>query len=336
MNTETINCDLCGSDQSEQLLVGQDFLHGTKGQWPVVKCIDCGLIFTNPRPAPESLAQVYPDDYNPYRQRKRKKINRRWKIRRWAMQHHWNYPPGPGGLFAKIFRFLFILWTRFHYRNYDLFPWQGRGKLLDYGCGGGKYLNRLKDLGWQVTGMDMSEQAVEVCKKQNLDVRVGINMDKEFEPEIFDAVTMFHVLEHVPSPTETLTQVNRILKNDGLLVFAVPNIASLPARWFGKCWFPLDLPRHVTHFSKETAEKILAKTGFKLEKTLAQQHGQTISSSLNYLARVTGKQKFKCFSRFKRICYLVELLSILRGQPARIVVQARKVRKINLNTEPPK
>ena len=50
---ETVCCDLCGSARSETVMVGWDMLYGAPGQWPVVRCLDCGLVYTNPRPAPE-------------------------------------------------------------------------------------------------------------------------------------------------------------------------------------------------------------------------------------------------------------------------------------------
>jgi len=87
---ERVNCDLCGSDNHEQILVGRDLLCGTEGEWPVVRCRECGLIFTNPRPTPDSLALVYPESYGPFKPKRRKRMTRRWHMHQWALRHHWN------------------------------------------------------------------------------------------------------------------------------------------------------------------------------------------------------------------------------------------------------
>ena len=322
--SETITCDLCGSERHEQILVGLDLLHGTEGSWPVVRCLDCGLVFTNPRPAPESVGAVYPSTYSPYKAKKRKRKSRRWRLQQWALQHHWNYPAPRRTLPGKIVSWPFMLWTRGKKRNYDLFAYEGDGKLLDYGCASGAYLGRMEDRGWHVSGMDMSQQAIETCHQQGFDAHVGIAPDQQFPPDSFDVVSLWHVFEHVPSPTHTLEQVSAILKPNGKLVLGVPNINCLPARWFGKYWFALDLPRHVTHFSKETITKLLNRNGYEVEKIFAQRYGQTVQASFRYLGREKNSRISRFLCKYKRICYLIQYPTLLINQPAEIVVHARK------------
>ena len=70
-------------------------------------------------------------------------------------------------------------------------------------------------------------------------------------PGQFDAVTFWHVLEHLENPGEALVAAGRLLKSNGWLVVAVPDYASLQAKLFGKYWFHLDLPRHLHHFESD-------------------------------------------------------------------------------------
>ena len=333
IKTETLaRCDLCGATEFEELVVGQDFLHGTPGTWPVVRCKACGLVFTNPRPAPESIGAVYPSSYSPYRAKHHPRLTRRWKLQQWALQCHWGYPPAHRSMVAKLLSTPFLAWTRAKARNYDLFPFQGAGHLLDYGCAAGAYLVRMQQRGWIPHGMDMSEQAVEIARGQSLDVHVGIDATKVFAAESMDAMTLWHVLEHVPSPTATVRQANEVLKPGGLLVLGVPNIKCLPFQWFGKYWFALDLPRHVTHFSKDTIGKLMMRNGFKVERIFAQRYGQTIQPTCRYLARETGSRLAGLVAKSKRLSWLIQAPSLLIGEPAEIVVHARKVSSASART----
>ena len=79
----------------------------------------------------------------------------------------------------------------------------------------------------------------------------------------FDQVLIWHVLEHLQQPRETLEEVRRILRPGGRLVVAVPNLASRQAVWSGAAWFHLDLPRHLHHFPLAALRRLLDETGFE-------------------------------------------------------------------------
>jgi len=328
--TEYVKCDLCGGARSEPVLTGRDMLHGTPGDWQVVQCGDCGLVYTNPRPRAESAGLVYPADYRPHQAKKHKKRGVRERLWRWAMEQHWNYPPRGESFGGRWLSWSFLLWAKRHRRNFDLFAWEGQGKLLDYGCGGGGYLVRMKELGWDVSGMDMSQAAVDACRREGLDVCVGAAPAEKFERGSFDVVTLWHVAEHVPSPTETLRQINAVLKLRGKVVMAMPNFGSLSSRQFGPYWFGLDLPRHLTHFSPGSISWLLEKTGFVVEKIFAQRHGQITQKSFKYLADDTGKWRHTFLARSKRLCSIIERTSTMVGGPGRMVVHARKVEEVFL------
>jgi len=216
-------------------------------------------------------------------------------------------------------------WTKIKPRNYDLFSYEGEGKLLDYGCASGGYLSLTHDRGWHVTGMDMSEHAVSICRKKGFEAHVGIRPDKQFEPNTFDVVTMWHVFEHVLSPTETLEQIKRVLKPNGRVILALPNIGSKPAQWFGIYWFALDLPRHLTHFSSTTLTKLFEKNGYKVEKIFSQRHGQTVQASFRYIGREENSALCRLLSKSKRLGAFLQGMTRLIGEPAQIVVHARKI-----------
>jgi 2-polyprenyl-3-methyl-5-hydroxy-6-metoxy-1,4-benzoquinol methylase len=103
-----------------------------------------------------------------------------------------------------------------------------------------------------------------------VEVFVGELREAHFSAEEFDVVTLFHVLEHVLDPYSFLLEVNRILKENGLLVIRTPNIDSLISKVVGKYWSWVDPPRHLFYFSPDTLKKMLEKTGFGLINIQAQ------------------------------------------------------------------
>lgn len=140
------------------------------------------------------------------------------------------------------------------------------GKVLDIGCGRGFLLRAFQQAGWDVTGTEMSKSAAAyACEKLGLRVRVGELAELNFPENSFDAVIMWHVLEHFPRPYEVLRQVHRVLRPGGVFLVAVPNFGSLEARIARDKWFHLDVPRHLTHFNGHALGRLMVDNGFLFE-----------------------------------------------------------------------
>lgn len=137
--------------------------------------------------------------------------------------------------------------------------------LLDIGAGTGDFLLEAERQGWSITGIEPSENA------KNIAVKKGIPFTEEIEQlpdNIFDVITMWHVLEHIPDTQAHIKQLKRILKKDGVIVVAVPNFKSYDAEYYGSFWAAYDVPRHLWHFSKTAIEKLFNYENIKLEKIL--------------------------------------------------------------------
>jgi len=124
-------------------------------------------------------------------------------------------------------------------------------------------LGAFANLGLEVHGVEVSERAA-----RGADSRAEIHVadrlsDVRLTSESFDRVVIWHVLEHLVDPRETLLEVNRILKPGGQVVIAVPNFSSLQARWAGPVWFHLDLPRHLHHFPLKALRNLIEGCGFR-------------------------------------------------------------------------
>jgi len=139
------------------------------------------------------------------------------------------------------------------------------GDLLDVGCGTGEFLAVMRAAGWQVRGLERDAAAAEWGRGQlQLSIQTGSVLDVRSEAVQYAVITMWHVLEHVYHPHEALRHLARLLQEDGVLIIAVPNIASVDAKFYRRHWIALDVPRHVNHFSLSTLARCAAAHGLAL------------------------------------------------------------------------
>ena len=237
---EEPDCALCGSRHSVPLVEAPDVTAGGSGLWfVVVQCQECGLCYTSPRPNVETIGQFYPPVYGPHQSRPAHRQNKK---------HHWF------GSHPRRFQEKLLTASRI----------QG-GRLLDFGCGAGRFLAHMAGQSWQVTGIDTSTMAVQRARTDlGLRALVGTLPHPDLKPSSFEAITMWHSLEHVHEPLEILKEAHRLLVPGGRIVITVPNIDSLPFRWFGSAWYGLDLPRHMSHFAPWTLHLMLEQAGFRV------------------------------------------------------------------------
>jgi SAM-dependent methyltransferase len=242
---ETTCCLLCGGDRWTPVEDAPALIDGGV-RCSVVRCRDCHLVYTSPRPSAETIHGFY-DDYKPHR-------NCGMSSREIAL--------APSRFGKRHF------WQAYHPQRDGLPPTRGN-RLLDFGCGGGAFLQRMYRQGWQVVGLDTCPRVVEDIRANlRLPALVGTLPHPELSPGSFDAVTMWHSLEHVHRPLETLREAWQVLAPGGKLVLGVPNVHSAPRRWFGPAWYGWSLPHHLSHFSPATLRAMVEKAGFRAERTL--------------------------------------------------------------------
>ena len=165
-----------------------------------------------------------------------------------------------------------------------LLRYKQAGALLDLGCSSGAFLSLIKKAEWQLHGIEIAEDsAARARQRTGAEVFVGDVLDAPFAPASFDAVTCFHVFEHMYHPRETLQQVWRWLKPGGVFVTEMPNIHCPEARFFKSYWYPLELPRHLFHFSPAAFRTLAGSFGFE-ELYLNTRRAQFIEYHGRYLA----------------------------------------------------
>ena len=141
-------------------------------------------------------------------------------------------------------------------------------RALDIGCGDGEFLGVLHGLGWECHGTELTEvTARRASSVAGLRIRTGELGSDAYEPGLFDVVSLWHVLEHLPDPDRTLRDCARWLAGGGLLLLAVPNLDSWQARVFRGSWFHLDPPFHLHHFAPRSLARALDGAGFEVLET---------------------------------------------------------------------
>lgn len=142
------------------------------------------------------------------------------------------------------------------------------GSLLDVGAGTGAFLKVMQHAEWQVTGLEPDDTARKNALEINSVQLLAPETLYELAANKYDAITMWHVLEHVHDLQGYLKQFHQILQANGKLIIAVPNYTSYDAQVYGADWAAYDVPRHLYHFSPESMEVLADARGFKIDKML--------------------------------------------------------------------
>ena len=233
-------CPWCGSDKAQiNLWLKDDFL--SKEDFHICECLNCGLLYTMPRPNKEKIGEYYKsEEYYSHQENKKGFIPKLYeKVKKVNLKH--KYELATNGLTT--------------------------GKLLDIGCGVGDFLHTAEAHGWQCTGVEPSEEAKAIAR-QRTQAKLMSSEDQEQLPDAsFDVITMWHVLEHVDDLRWQVTQLQRLIKPNGRIVIALPNYKSYDGQFYKEHWAAYDVPRHLSHFNRTTLAKILKTNDLKLVKT---------------------------------------------------------------------
>jgi 2-polyprenyl-3-methyl-5-hydroxy-6-metoxy-1,4-benzoquinol methylase len=169
------------------------------------------------------------------------------------------------------------------------------GDLLDVGAGTGAFSKVMKNAGWAVTGLEPDETARKNALEINeLQLLSPDNLYK-ISPESFDAITMWHVLEHVHDLQRYLEKYHSILRKNGRLIIAVPNYTSYDASVYQQYWAAYDVPRHLYHFSPESMSMLADKKGFKINSIRPMWFDSFYVSMLSEQYKTGGNQYLSAF-----------------------------------------
>jgi len=290
---ETVECDLCGSANSAPYLTSKDYLHGVPGEFTAVRCTECGLIYTSPRPTADEMASYYPDDaayYVPGDEVRRKRKEYRGLNLTFLKLFKGYFPDEPRSS-IKAAALLPLYWLRSHKIVYEGIPdFVPGGRLLEVGCSYGKFLADMRELGWQVDGIETNTGAIEQARTLwGIDVRQGMIDTLGLESGAYDAIVMRMVLEHVHSPKAVLSKLHAALKPGGQLIITVPDIAGVEARAFGRYFYGLQLPTHLYHFTACTLGRMLRESGFEITDVRHNRNDRDYTGSIENKIKEEGR-----------------------------------------------
>lgn len=242
---EDIACPLCNSTERDTVLVGSDLLFNLPGRYPLVQCKGCGLKYVNPRPTPEALGRHYPKEYFGYEKPEEAPWFLRWLLLGFARG---------------------IAMRRINYIEAVTGTIKPDQAIVDVGCGVNGLLRTLKEVrGVSGLGVDFKEEVVDYVRNTlKMDIVQGTLKDAGFQDGQFDLMTLLEYIEHEPDTRAVLTEARRVIKKGGHLAIEIPDPSGWVARTFGRFWWNLDVPRHLTFFDADTLGKMLDQCGFEL------------------------------------------------------------------------
>jgi 2-polyprenyl-3-methyl-5-hydroxy-6-metoxy-1,4-benzoquinol methylase len=230
-------CPVCGSKAFDEVVscIDHTVSHET---FNIVKCAKCALLITSPRPETAQLSQYYAsEDYISHSDNVRSIVD----------------------LIYKISRVFTLTWKYALVKKHSIK--KSPLNILDYGCGTGDFLKKCLSHGHNVEGVEPSDKARAIARTST---RAAIFSELNDTSANFDAITLWHVLEHVPDLNKIVSRLSTSLAKNGTMFIAVPNHASADASKYNSHWAGYDVPRHLWHFSKNNMNLLLQNNGLQL------------------------------------------------------------------------
>jgi 2-polyprenyl-3-methyl-5-hydroxy-6-metoxy-1,4-benzoquinol methylase len=281
------SCPICSGTTLTHYLTCTDHLVSRK-EFELLRCSSCGFILTSAPPDETHIGAFYESDE--------------------YISHSDSGKTFLDKVYREVRKIMLSRKRRLVIRN----TIKQTGKILDFGCGTGHFLNEMKRAGWDATG-------VEVNKKARDHAASGFGLEV-FPPEAvrslpdneYDCITLWHVLEHINEPSDHFSEIKRLLKPGGAVLVALPNSDSFDALHYGNVWAAFDVPRHLWHFNPSTFSKFAAKAGFTITSL------KILPFDVFYISILSEKHKGAMFPSFSglvmgKIYFFLSLFSRKRG-----------------------
>lgn len=212
----------------------------SKERFEIWHCNNCSLRFTQDIPEQEAIGAYYASDA------------------------YVSHSDTKEGLVNKLYHRVRKITLRSKYKLVTRETRLSAGSILDIGCGTGAFLNTMEERGWRITGLEPDPTARARAKELYHITAMEPQELYKLPAGNFDAISMWHVLEHVHDLHGYVEQLSRLVTDTGRIFIAVPNYTSYDAGVYGENWAAYDVPRHLYHFSPQSMEKLLNGHGLKL------------------------------------------------------------------------
>lgn len=238
----SVGCCVCGGRDSALIASGYDFEYETSSDvFQAHRCLECGSVFLDPRPAVSEFARIYPPTYHSLSFTETNysfvhKIRSRLEANR-LLRYCEGVPPD--------------------------------ARILDVGCGDGFHLRLLREFGrstWTVEGLDVDSRAVAIARQDGATVHEGTVEEADLPENHYDVIYTLQTVEHVADPLEMLVAIRRILKPGGRLVIVTDNTDTIDFRLFkDRYWGGYHFPRHWNLFDRSSLDRLATRAGYETE-----------------------------------------------------------------------
>lgn len=226
----TYQCIVCGKNQEKQFTY-KDFHY--------YKCLRCGHVTTYPFPTRDEMEKHYQKKFKEGNYRLAQEFAQEYKV---------------------VYRqFVHLLKKALKKENKNT----KRIKVLDVGCFTGDFLVLMKEVGADVYGLELQDDAVKIAnKKLHGRVKTADVMTDVFPTVRFDVITLLGIVEHVTDPMKLIKRSTELLKRGGVLMVQTPNSSSVLSRLTKQLWPPYAPVEHIHLFSKDSLTKALQQYGY--------------------------------------------------------------------------
>lgn len=273
METEKPKCPSCGNTTLFPLIRVSDTDLRTELKFSVVECQNCRIGLSTPLLEAEELSPFYEQSY---------------------------YSKTKGGLLSKL---MDMVEDKFYKdRLKQVLCEKQNGRLLDVGCGHGRFVLVAKEHGFDAEGLEFSFSGQVLSEDRQLKIHRGTLLEIPLEDNTYDVITCWHSFEHFPKPALHLQRIKKLLKPNGLLLLALPNYQSWEAGAPEKLhhWMHLDVPRHQYHYSPHGTTLMLKSVGMEKIKTTFQCFEHNFAGMLVTLQNRWGAKKNIFYDYAKR------------------------------------
>ena len=234
-------CPFCNSTDIERVFEVKDYTVSQE-EYGIFHCNQCGFRFTQDIPKIENIGKYY------------------------KAESYISHTDSHKGIINKLYHLARKIMLNKKYRAIKKVTGKNAGNLLDIGAGTGYFDNYMKQKGFTVTGVEVDKDARQMAKNNfGLEFK-SMDFVYELPEKHFDIITMWHVLEHVHDLDGYFKQISKTIKDDGRVVFALPNYTSFDGNHYKNIWAGYDVPRHLWHFSPDFFKKFVKHYGFEIIK----------------------------------------------------------------------
>jgi 2-polyprenyl-3-methyl-5-hydroxy-6-metoxy-1,4-benzoquinol methylase len=269
---EILSCPICSSSKIQFFLETKDYTVSNKN-FTIKRCNECEFCFTSPQPSLKNLASYYKsNDYISHSDSKKGVVNQLYHVvRNFTLKSKYNLV-----------------------KKYS----SPKDLVVDYGAGTGAFVNYLYKNKINVLGFEPDADARSVAfNKYQIKLKSIEDFEQNYAGKI-KVITLWHVLEHVPSLDEFIEIAAQNLQDNGIMIIALPNRNSYDAKHYQEQWAAYDVPRHLWHFRKEDIVELMANNDFDLIDTKPMPYDSFYVSLLSeaYLGRTGLRKLFNAFS----------------------------------------